>query len=86
LICGDMEMQFEVLQSTWAKQDISTACLRDAVDPIMGAQPSEGGKFVIRTEDDRDPIVLSNPRFVTWRGSLYLLMPGMRGVRHLASL
>jgi hypothetical protein len=85
-MCGDLEMQFEVLQSTWAKQDISTACLRDAVDPILGAQPSEGGKLVIRTEDDRDPIVLSNPRFVTWRGSLYLLMPGMRGVRHLAFL
>ena len=85
-MCGDLEMQFEFLQSTWANEDISTAGLRDTVDPIIGAQPSEGGKFVIRTEDGRDPIVLTIPRLVTTRGSLYLLMPGIGGLRHLASL
>jgi deferrochelatase/peroxidase EfeB len=85
-MCGDLEMQFEFLQSTWANEDISTAGLRDTVDPIIGAQPSEGGKFVIRTEDGRDPIVLTIPRLVTTRGSLYLLMPGICGLRHLSSL
>lgn len=85
-ICGDLEMQFEFLQSSWANQDISTAGLRDTVDPIIGDQPKEGGKFVIRTQDGRDPIVMKIPRLVTTRGSLYLLMPGIGGLRHLTSL
>ena len=85
-ICGDLEMQFEFLQCTWANKDIATLGLRNTRDPILGAQPPEGGKFVIRTGDSRDPIELYVPRLVTTRGSLYLLIPGIGGLRYLSSM
>ena len=85
-ICGDLEMQFEFLMRVWANRDIQTRGLRNTRDPILGAQPPEGGKFVIRTGDTRDPIELNVPRLVTTRGSLYLLIPGIGGLRYLASL
>jgi len=85
-ICGDLAMQYEFLMRTWVNQDIQTRGLRNTRDPILGAQPAEGGQFVIRTGDSRDPIELSVPRLVSTRGSLYLLIPGIAGLRHLGSL
>ena len=85
-ICGDLEMQFEFLMRVWANLDIQTRGLQNTRDPILGAQPPEGGKFVVRTGDTRDPIELDLPRLVTTRGSLYLLVPGIGGLRYLASL
>ena len=42
---------------------------------------------MIRTADGRDPIEIDHvERLVTTRGSLYLLMPGLGGLRFLASL
>jgi hypothetical protein len=79
-------MQFEFLMRVWANRDIQTRGLRDTRDPILGAQPEEGGKYVIRTGDARDPIELTVPRLVTTRGCLYLLVPGIGGLRYLASL
>ena len=85
-ICGDLEMQFEFLQTVWANGDIMTAGIRDTRDPITGAQPDDGGKFIIRTNDTRDPITLHLPRFITTRGRAYVFIPGLGGLRHLASL
>lgn len=85
-LCGDLEMQFEFLQRVWANLDIQTRGLQDARDPILGAQPPEGGRFVIRTGDARDPVVLDVPRLVTTRGCVYLLMPGIGGLKTLAAL
>lgn len=86
-ICGDLAMQFEFLVSTWANRDIGAPGLRNTRDPIIGAQPEGGGTFVIRTADGRDPIEIDHvERLVTTRGSLYLLMPGLGGLRFLASL
>ncbi len=85
-ICGDLEMQYEFLMQVWANLDIQTRGLQGTRDPILGAQPPQGGKFIIRTEDDREPIELNLPRLVTTRGSLYLLVPGIGGLRYLASL
>lgn len=85
-ICGDLEMQFEFLMRVWSNRDIQTRGLQDTRDPILGAQPKEGGKYVIRTGDARDPIELTVPRLVTTRGSLYLLIPGIGGLRYLANL
>jgi deferrochelatase/peroxidase EfeB len=85
-ICGDLEMQFEFILRVWANEDIATHGLRDTRDPLIGAQPSLGGEFVIRTDDSRDPIVLSGlPRLVQTRGSVYVLIPGIGGLRHLSS-
>jgi deferrochelatase/peroxidase EfeB len=85
-ICGDLEMQFEFIQRVWANEDISTAGLRGTREPFIGSQPDGGGKFTIRTSDARDPIVLNGmPNLVTTRGSVYCLLPGIGGLRHLAS-
>ena len=84
-ICGDLAMQYEFLMRTWVNQDIQTRGLQNTRDPILGAQPAEGGKFVIRTGDDNDPVALTVPRLVTTRGSLYLLIPGIGGLRYLGA-
>ena len=85
-ICGDLEMQFEFMQCVWGNKDIATAGLRETRDPVIGTQPEQGGKYVIRTSDSRDPITVYLPRFVTTRGRLYTFMPGLGGLRFLASL
>ncbi len=85
-ICGDLEMQFEFLVKVWANDDLASAGIRNTRDPLLGAQPPEGGKFEIPTDDSRNPIRLYLPRLVHTQGSLYLFMPGIGGLRHLAAL
>lgn len=86
-ICGDLESQFEFIQRVWVNEDIATSGLRGTRDPFLGAQPATGGRFVVRCTDTRDPVVLDDlPRLVQTRGSLYCFLPGMGGLRFLASL
>jgi deferrochelatase/peroxidase EfeB len=86
-LCGDLAMQFEFLLGVWVNQDLSTAGLRGTRDPMLGAQAPDGGQFVIRTADHRDPVVLDDlPRFVITRGSVYGFIPGIGALRFLASL
>jgi deferrochelatase/peroxidase EfeB len=86
-ICGDLEMQFEFIQKVWVNQDLSTNGLRGTREPVLGTQPQEDGRFTVRTADARDPIGLSGiPNVVTTRGSVYCLLPGIGGLRHLAEL
>lgn len=86
-ICGDLEMQFEFLCGVWVNEDIATAGVRGTREPILGAQPSFGGQFIVRTNDSRDPIVLDSvPRFVTTRASAYCFLPGIGGLRFLGGL
>ena len=85
-ICGDLSMQFEFLLGTWANMDLSAVGLRGTRDPILGANPPEGGQLVIRTADSRNPIIVSDlPRLVTTRGSVYCMIPGIGGLRFLAA-
>jgi Dyp-type peroxidase family len=85
-LCGDLEMQYEFLMRTWANLDISQPGLRGTRDPIIGAQPAEQGKFVLRVDDNRDPIVVNDlPRWVTTRGSVYCFLPGIGGLKRLAA-
>jgi deferrochelatase/peroxidase EfeB len=86
-ICGDLAMQFEFLLKIWANEDLATAGLRGTRDPLIGAQPDIGGQFVIRTDDHRDPIIFDDlPRLVITTGSVYVFIPGIGGLRFLASL
>ena len=86
-LCGDLETQFEFMQRAWVNDDLSAAGLRGTREPITGAHPPEGGRFVIRTQDSRDPIVLTDlPRLTRTRGSVYCLLPGLAGLRRLAQL
>jgi deferrochelatase/peroxidase EfeB len=86
-LCGDLQMQFEFLMRVWANQDYATHGLRGTRDPIVGAQPGGAGHFTVRTDDSRDPIVMTGlPELVQTRGSLYCFIPGIGGLRHLAGL
>ena len=84
-ICGDLTNQFEFLMKTWANLDISMPDAKGSRDPIIGFQPSAGGKFAVRANDTRGEMVVHDlPRLVHTRGSLYLFIPGIGGLRTLA--
>ncbi len=86
-ICGDLELQYEFILRVWANEDLATHGLRGTRDPLIGHQPDNGGHFVVRMDDGRDPIVLTGiPTLVQTRGSVYCFVPGIGGLRYLASL
>ena len=83
--CGDLESQFEFMHRVWVNQDIATSGLRGSRDPFLGAQSDGGGRFVMRTPDTRDPVIVDDlPRLVHTRGSLYCFLPGIGALRYLA--
>jgi deferrochelatase/peroxidase EfeB len=86
-VCGDLELQYEFILRVWANQDLATHGVRGSRDPLIGSQPPGGGRFVLRTDDGRDPIVLTGmPTLVRTRGSVYCLVPGIGGLGYLSSL
>jgi deferrochelatase/peroxidase EfeB len=86
-VCGDVESQFEFLLQTWGNRDYATHGLRGTREPILGPQPAQGGRFVIRTDNSLDPIVIDDlPQLTYTRGCLYCFLPGFGGLRRLASL
>jgi Dyp-type peroxidase family len=86
-LCGDLEAQFEFLQRVWVNNDFAAAGLRGTREPIMGSQPDGGGTFTAHLNGSRRPTTLSGlPTLVRTRGSAYCLLPGLGGLRHLASL
>ena len=86
-LCGDLETQWEFIQTTWVNQDLSTHGIRGTREPIGGTQPEGGGTFTIPRTDAPGPIVLRGlPNLVHTRGSAYCLLPGIGGLRYLASL
>ena len=53
----------------------------------MGSQPDGGGTFTAHLNGSRQPTTLNGlPTLVTTRGSAYCLLPGLGGLRYLASL
>jgi deferrochelatase/peroxidase EfeB len=86
-VCGDVESQFEFLLQTWANRDYATHGLRGTTEPILGLQAPQGGRFVIRTDNALDPIVIDDlPQLTVTRGCLYCFLPGIGGLRRLAAL
>lgn len=81
-ICGDLEMQYEFMLNVWANQNIATSGQIMATDPILS---STGAMFSIPVVGRSQPISFYVPKLVTTRGALYTLMPGMAGLRYLAS-
>ena len=85
-LCGDLETQWEFIQAAWVNEDLATHGIRGTREPFGGAQPKSGGTFTIPTADS-GPIVLRGlPNLVRTRGSAYCLLPGIGGLRYLASL
>ena len=87
-VCGDLELQYEFILRIWANMDLATHGIHGTRDSIIGFQPKDtGGSFLLRTEGGRDPIVMIGmPRLVETRGSLYLFIPGIKALRHLAGV
>jgi deferrochelatase/peroxidase EfeB len=83
--CGDLANQFEFLMKTWSNLDISAPKLTGSRDPIIGYQPDDGGVLRLPTRDTRGELVVHDlPRLVHTRGSLYLFVPGITGLKTLA--
>lgn len=82
-LCADLERQFEFLMQEWANGDTAASGIRGTQDPFIGSQ-SLGGEFRIPMPGAAPPLKLQVPRLVTTRGSLYLLVPGLAGLRYLA--
>jgi deferrochelatase/peroxidase EfeB len=81
-ICGDLEMQYEFMLNVWANQNIATSGQVLASDPILSAT---GSTFTIPVVGRSQPISFYVPKLVTTRGAVYTLMPGLAGLRYLAS-
>ncbi|HEV7912250.1 MAG TPA: cytochrome P450, partial [Albitalea sp.] len=84
-ICGDLENQFEFLMQFWANGDLSARGIRGMQDPLLGSQKM-GGRYAFHLPGADEPVEITVPRLVTTRGSVYLFMPGIGGLRHLAGL
>jgi cytochrome P450/deferrochelatase/peroxidase EfeB len=82
-LCADLSRQFEFLIQQWANTDSSASGLRGTQDPIIGSQDL-GGLYRIAQPDGAAPIEFKLPRLVNTKGSLYMLMPGLGGLRWLA--
>ena len=86
-ICGDFETQFEFILHTWGNRDFATYGIRGTTDPFVGRQRPGGGKFTIRTAGTNDPVVLTDlPQLVETSTEVYCFIPGIGGLRYLASL
>jgi deferrochelatase/peroxidase EfeB len=86
-LCGDLEAHFEFIQRAWVNSDFATSGIRGTREPIMGAQPGGGGTFRIHVNGGSRPTTLNGlPTLVRTRGGAYCLLPGIGGLRHLASL
>lgn len=82
-LCADLERQFEFLLQEWANGDTAASGITGTQDPIIGAQ-NRSSEFDIPVEGRSAPIRVKLPRLVITRGSLYLLLPGIDGLRFLA--
>ncbi|MEZ5659940.1 MAG: cytochrome P450 [Burkholderiaceae bacterium] len=94
-ICSDLERQYEFVLGQWANGDLSQAGMRGGRDPFAGAvMPANGAgpgdaeptsPFRIAHADGRVSQVQIG-QFVRNRGSVYLLLPGLTGLRWLAGM
>lgn len=82
-LCADLEAQFEFIQHVWANQDLSAPGLRNSQDPFIGAREHDT-PFRFRPRDNEAEITIQVPPLTTVRGSAYLFMPGLHGLKWLA--
>ncbi len=83
-LCANISRQFEFIQGGWVNNP-KFAGLYDDADPLLGVHQPYGGTFTVPALPVRQRF-LGLPRFVTVRGGAYFFLPGLRGLRYLASL
>lgn len=82
VICGSLVRQFEFAQNVWVN-DKSFHELGNERDPICGNQDG-----TLEYKIPKRPIrkrITGLPAFTTLRGGAYFFLPGLKGLRHLAS-
>jgi deferrochelatase/peroxidase EfeB len=84
-MCGDLELQYEFVLRVWANQDLGAVGLRGTREPFVGAQPAGGGVFRVPMAGRSELLLSALPTLTRTRGSVYCLMPGIRGIRELAA-
>jgi cytochrome P450/deferrochelatase/peroxidase EfeB len=82
-ICADIERQFEFMVQQWANGDSAASGIKGMQDPIFGSQDLSA-HFEIPRPNGQTPVTFQVPRWCTTRSSLYLLMPGISGLRWLS--
>ncbi|HEX4795592.1 MAG TPA: hypothetical protein VH370_17515 [Humisphaera sp.] len=83
VICGSLIRQFEFAQNVWVN-DKAFHELENERDPIIGNQDGTL-EFKIPKRPIRKKIT-GLPAFTTVRGGAYFFLPGLKALRHLASL
>lgn len=83
-VCANLSRQFEFVQASWAGSPKFDGLYDDA-DPLLGAHEPDGATFTVPALPVRRRFT-GLPRFVTVRGGGYFFLPGLRGLRYLASI
>jgi Dyp-type peroxidase family len=84
-ICGNLKDQFEFLMKHWV-QDGDFIGQGEDRDPIVGNQPSGGGRFRFRDAAGKRVTLRGMPNFVTTRGAAYCFLPSLSALRWIAAL
>jgi deferrochelatase/peroxidase EfeB len=79
---SNIERQFEFIQQNWANNPAFGA-LNNETDPLIG-QRNDGNVFSTQACPARTRIH-DLPEFVTTKGGAYFFMPGINGLKQLAS-
>ncbi len=83
-INANIERQFEFVQQSWCNNP-KFGGLYDEQDPLLGNDPEAGKSFTLQDAPFRRKVG-GVPSFVAVRGGAYFFLPGIRGLRMLASL
>jgi len=84
-ICGSLRDQFEFLMKEWVEGG-DFAGLGTDKDPILGNQPSTGGRMRIPNTGKPRTIIRGLPTFITTRAGAYCFLPSLTALRYLAGL
>ena len=84
-INADFANQFQFLMSRWMNTSNFAGGMISGVDPLGGASNPSFSVFTIPTSPTASVKVTGFARFVTTRGSVYCFLPGITGLRYIAS-
>ncbi|MEM6354105.1 MAG: peroxidase [Pseudomonadota bacterium] len=82
IVCADLELQFEFLQSQWIDKGDFLGLPSDERDPLIGTHDGGGG-FTVPGADM--PFLFDLAQLVTVRGGEYFFAPSLTALRGLAA-
>ena len=81
IICADLDLQFEFLQSEWINKGDFVGLPSDERDPLIGTQ--NGGGFTVPGADM--PFLFDMKQLVTVRGGEYFFVPSLTALAGIAA-